>query len=144
MRPAGVLDQRGDRFAAVRCKRRDVDQACDARIVTGLGDHGPAVGLPHENDGTVLFGDDAPGRGHVVGKRGGRILHDTHPKAILLQDPVDVAPAGTVDESAVNQDDRSKSAVRVSRHDDLRVVMFRSQSRRYPPEPMATFYAGCI
>ena len=66
-----------------------------------------------------LFGDDALGCGHIVGNRSCRILHDADVIAVLFQDPIDFFPAGTVNESAVNQNDRSNRGIYANRHDVL-------------------------
>src|SRR5208337_4758919 len=140
-----ILDQGGNRFAAVWGKRSNVDQAFDAWVVAGFGDDGAAVRMSHENNGAFLLGDYAFGRGHVVGQRGGRILHDADAIAVLLEDLVDAFPARSIDESAVNQNNRSPSGICIRRHEDLHMfceVSFRADVIRI--KPMGTFYADFI
>src|SRR5579862_1568471 len=62
--------------------------------------------MTHENHRPLLLGDDALGRGHIVGERSRRILHDANAVAVLAQDPVDALPTRTIDESAVHQNNR--------------------------------------
>lgn len=97
-----ILDQAGDRFAAIRGKCGDIDKAGDTEVVTGFGDDGSTVRMPYEHHGALLRGDDALGCGHIVGQRSCRILHDTDAVAVLLQDPVNALPTRAIDESAVN------------------------------------------
>src|SRR6202008_255204 len=73
-------------------------------IVACLGDHGSAVGVADEDDGSVLGVDDALGRGGVVCERQRRVLGDRDGVAALLQQAVDGLPTRAVDKTAVDED----------------------------------------
>jgi hypothetical protein len=62
--------------------------------------------VANENDVSVSRGDRALGDRNVVGKRGGRVLDDADLVAVLRQDLVDAFPSGTVNEPAMDKDDR--------------------------------------
>src|SRR5580658_5417424 len=101
--------------------------------------------MPHENYRAVVFGDDALGRGHIVGECSGRILHDADAIAIFPQDPVDVFPAGTIDESAMYQSNRSRSLDCDIRHDRSPAANeLSSARRRNPPELTVIFLRHAI
>jgi len=72
---------------------------------TGLGDDGAAVGVPDQNDGSVDRVEHLAGGGVVVGERLRGVLHDPNLEAVGAEHVVDTAPTGSVDESAVDQDD---------------------------------------
>ena len=98
--------------------------------------------MSHQNDWALLLGDDAPGYGHIIGERGGRILHNADPIAVLLQDPIDAFPARTIDESAVHENNCGKSGIELLAMTSLlRLVVFRCQIRRLSRSPWVTFYA---
>ncbi len=62
--------------------------------------------MTDQNDIAVGGGDGALGDGNVVGQGGGRVLDDADLVAVPLQDLVDAFPSRTVDETAVDEDDR--------------------------------------
>src|SRR5205823_2977949 len=77
----------------------------DLGVGAGLGDDGSAVGVADEDHGFVLGVDDLRRRGDVALERHRRVLDHADVVAVLPQEVVDLLPAGTVDEPAVDQDD---------------------------------------
>ena len=100
-----IGDQGFDRLAGVGSKGRDVSEAADFRIVAGLGDDRASIGMADEDDRVLRGCNRALGDDHVIGERDGRVLDDDDFVSVLGQDVVDALPAGSVDESAVDQDD---------------------------------------
>lgn len=101
-----IGDQLADRFTLVGRERCDVDQPRDLRIGARFGDDDATIGMTDQNDIAVGGGDGALGDGNVVGQGGGRVLDDADLVAVPLQDLVDAFPSRTVDETAVDEDDR--------------------------------------
>jgi hypothetical protein len=58
-----------------------------------------------QDERSGLLRQRQPGRGHVVGRRRGGVLHDGNVVSVFAQSAVDLQPAGTIDESAVHQHD---------------------------------------
>src|ERR1700674_5660960 len=92
-------------FPFIRSKCRDVDEPHDLRIVAGLGNYHPTIGMANKNDKPVLRCDNTFRDRHVVGERYRWVLDDAHVVTVLLQDLVDVLPAGAVHEAAVDEND---------------------------------------
>jgi hypothetical protein len=96
----------GDRFALVEPKRSDVDEPDDIRRVVAEGGHDlPAVGMPHDDAGPVLPGEGLAQAGDIVGEGGQRELRGGDVIALGLQVLHDGAPARSVGEGAVDQND---------------------------------------
>jgi hypothetical protein len=66
--------------------------------------------MTNEDDRLVLRVDDALGRGGVALERQRRVLDDADAVAVLLQQAVDLLPAGAVDETPVDENDRARSS----------------------------------
>ena len=66
--------------------------------------------MTNEDDRLVLRVDDVLGRGGVAFERQRRVLDDADAVAVLLQQAVDVLPAGAVDETSVDENDRPWSS----------------------------------
>ena len=60
------LDQRGNGLALVRCKRRDVDELGNPRIIAGFSDRDALAGMAHQHHWAVGLPDDLAGRGHAA------------------------------------------------------------------------------
>jgi len=76
----------------------DVNGTC--RVIAGLRDRDPAVGVANEHDGLGLVMNDLARCRYIIGEGDSRILHDAYAAAIFPQNLVRVPPAGTIDESA--------------------------------------------
>ena len=98
-----VLDQRGHGFALVRHKRRDIHEARDLGIVAGFGDHDTAVRVSDEHGRTVELVEHLLGRHDVALEGHRRVLHDRDPVAKGAEPVVHGTPAGSVDETAVDE-----------------------------------------
>jgi hypothetical protein len=93
------------RFAHVRREGRHIDQTRDLRVGAGFGDDDAAVGMADENCRAVLPGQHSVHRRNVIPQRGQRDLDDANMVAAVGQDVVDAAPAGTVGEGTVDEQD---------------------------------------
>src|SRR6266516_4149632 len=80
-----VLDQRLHGLALARRESGNVDEPDDVAMSSRFGDHDAAIGVPHQNGGTVLSVEDELRRGDVVGERGSRVLYDANAVAVPLQ-----------------------------------------------------------
>jgi hypothetical protein len=107
-------------LALVGGERGHVDQAHDvARVRGGVGDDGATVGMPDGQDRPRDLAEDARDVGGVRGHTTERIDDGAYCNVGRLQALDHAAPAGTVGEGAVNEDDRHGPAggVRIG-HDD--------------------------
>ena len=86
-------------------KAADVDQRRHRGIGAGLGDHGAAVGVPHQDRGAIELGQRPADDAHVVGQGSGRVLHDAHGEPARAEQMVDALPPGCVHEAAMHQYD---------------------------------------
>lgn len=74
-------------------------------MVTCLGDDGATIRVTDENRWTVLRGQYAVRDGNVIVQGDRRVLHDTHPVAILREELVHGLPTRTVDKTTVHEHD---------------------------------------
>ena len=94
-----------DRLALIGREGANVDQASDRIVGAGLADHRPAVGVADEDRGIVLKVEDV-GRGfHVALERQRLVLYDADVEPFALEQVVDACPAGSVNKSAMDEDD---------------------------------------
>ena len=112
-----VLDEGVNGLGFVRCKRRDVNEPRDLRVVSGFRDHHAAVGMADQHDRALGLCDDLPRGGNVVGQRRRRVLDDADVVATLLETIVDAFLAGAVDETAMHEDDADGQCLNCS-HDN--------------------------
>src|SRR5215210_225083 len=106
-----IGDERFHRLTSVRHEGRDINERRHFGIVARLGDHRPAVGMAYEDYRFALRVDDHPGRGDVAFERKCRILDDPG-AVVVLEAVVDSPPAGTVHETAVNENDARGDHIR--------------------------------
>src|SRR5215471_5798335 len=83
----------------------DVNEPYDLGVISGLGDDRAAPGVPHENDRTVLHGDDPTRRISIVGQRRERILNGDDVKTARLKNRDYFRPTSAVRKCAVDEDD---------------------------------------
>ena len=92
----------------VRREGCDVYERRHVGMVASFGHHRSAIGVANENDRLALCVDGALDHGDVVFERKSRILDDADAVAVLAQQAVDTLPAGAVDETPVNQNNRPR------------------------------------
>jgi len=77
-RPAGSCGDRARALAGIGREGGDIDEAHNIGVITGLGDHGTAIGMSNQEDRLPLLGDHLAGALSIIGKRSQRILHGHH------------------------------------------------------------------
>jgi hypothetical protein len=70
-----LLGERGVVLAGVGGASRDVDHARNARVDSGLGDHGAREGMTGQDHRPVVQRQDTAGVRYVIGQRDQRVLH---------------------------------------------------------------------
>ncbi|MNF88365.1 hypothetical protein D3C84_708580 [compost metagenome] len=92
-------------FPGIGRPRCHVHQRTDLRIDPGLADHGAGVGVADQHGRAVLLIKYAPGRGHIIGHRGQRVLHGGNVKTGSLQTGNHIRPTGAISPGTVHQHD---------------------------------------
>jgi hypothetical protein len=98
-----VGDQPLDRPSDIGCESGDINHRGPLCIGARFGHHAAATGMADQHDRSVLCRNRALGKGNVIGKPCGRVLHDRDILALGFQIGIDSLPTGTIHETAMHQ-----------------------------------------